>query len=129
MEVRRFEKIDSLNRFLVEAAKQGNNIKNITVSPHDSVVFYVFYEQRETERDVMISKIIDIRNSLVREEHTLENLMRSLKKEKMYWQSSDSHMSKRISDYLSWIEEQLNYSAISIDIMMRETKELLMRRY
>ena len=76
-----------------------------------------------------MSKIIDFRNFLVREEMAFETLIRSVKKEKLYWESCDHSISKRIIDYFTWLEGQLAMSAIAVNEMMRETKKLLMRRH
>jgi len=127
MKVKRFERIESLSRFL-EREEQGEiSVKKVTVVPHVSDVFYVFYN--EGKNYDITSKIIDFRNFLVREEKTLDDLIRSIEQERMHWQSVDSSSSKRISDYLSWLKDQLTMSAVAVNEMMRETKKLLMRRY
>ena len=127
MKVKRFERIESLSKFL-EREEQGEiSVKKVTVVPHVSDVFYVFYN--EGKNYDITSKIIDFRNFLVREEKTLDDLIRSIEKERMHWQSVDSSSSKRISDYLSWLKDQLTMSAVAVNEMMRETKELIMRRY
>jgi len=127
MKVKRFERIESLSKFL-EREEQGEiSVKKVTVVPHVSDVFYVFYN--EGKNYDITSKIIDFRNFLVREEKTLDDLIRSIEQERMHWQSVDSSSSKRISDYLSWLKDQLTMSAVAVNEMMRETKKLLMRRY
>ena len=126
MKVKRFERIESLSKFL-EREEQGEiSVKKVTVVPHVSDVFYVFYN--EGKNYDITSKIIDFRNFLIREERTLDDLIRSIEKERTYWQSNNPS-SEGISDYLSWLKDQLTMSAVAVNEMMRETKELLMRRY
>jgi len=127
MKVKRFEKIDSLSKFLGKEESGEISVKKVTVVPHFSDVFYVFYNEGKNY-DIM-SKIIDFRNFLVREEKTLDNIIRSIDQERMYWQSVGSPTSKGISGYLSWLKDQLTMSAVAVNEMMRETKKLLMRRY
>ncbi len=127
MEVEKVENIESLKKFLEKIEKKGKNIRGITAVPRNLASFYVFFS--DEERENMRSKIIDFRNFLVREEMAFDTLIRSVKKEKLYWQSYSDSTSKRVLDYLSWLEEQLSFSAIAINEMMRETKEILMRRY
>jgi len=127
MKVRRFESIESLSKFLGKEESGEISVKKVTVVPHISDVFYVFYNEGQNYN--ITSKIIDFRNFLVREEKTLDDLIRSIEKERMHWQSVDSSSSKRISDYLSWLKDQLTMSAVAVNEMMRETKELIMRRY
>ena len=127
MKVRRFESIESLNKFLGKEESGEISVKEVIVVSHISDVFYVFYNEGKNFN--ITSKIIDFRNFLVREEKTLDDIIRSIEKERMYWQSVDSLSSKGISDYLSWLKDQLTMSAVAVNEMMRETKELLMRRY
>ena len=127
MKVRRFESIESLSKFLGKEESGEISVKKVTVVSHISDVFYVFYN--EGKNYDITSKIIDFRNFLVREEKTLDDLIRSIEQERMHWQSVDSSSSKRISDYLSWLKDQLTMSAVAVNEMMRETKKLLMRRY
>ena len=127
MKVRRFESIESLSKFLGKEETGEISVKKVTVVPHTSDVFYVFYN--EGQNYDITSKIIDFRNFLVREEKTLDDIIRSIEKERMYWQTVDSPSSKGISDYLSWLKDQLTMSAVAVNEMMRETKKLLMRRY
>ena len=127
MKVKRFERIESLSKFLEREERGEISLKRVTVVPHTSDVFYVFYN--EGKNYDITSKIIDFRNFLVREEKTLDDIIRSIEKERMYWQTVDSPSSKGISDYLSWLKDQLTMSAVAVNEMMRETKELLMRRY
>jgi len=128
MKVRRFERIESLNKFLEKEERGEISLKRVTVVPHTPDVFYVFYDE-DKNYEGTISKIIDFRNFLVREEKTLDDIIRSIEQERMYWQTVDSPSSKGISDYLSWIKDQLVMSAVAVNEMMKETKELLMRRY
>jgi len=128
MKVRRFEGIESLSKFLGKEESGEILVKKVTVIPHIPDIFYVFYDEDKSGEDIM-SKIIDFRNFLVREEMAFETLIRSVKKEKLYWESCDHSISKRIIDYFTWLEGQLAMSAIAVNEMMRETKELLMRRY
>jgi len=127
MKVKRFERIESLSKFLEREEREEISVKNVSVVPHISDVFYVFYN--EGKNYDITSKIIDFRNFLVREEKTLNDIIRSIEQERMYWQSVDSPTSKGISGYLSWLKDQLTMSAVAVNEMMRETKELLMRRY
>ncbi len=127
MDVEKIENIESLKKFLKKIEKEGKNIRGITAVPRNLASFYVFFS--DEERENMRSKIIDFRNFLVREEMAFDSLIRSVKKEKLYWQSYSDSTSKRALDYLSWLEEQLSFSAIAINEMMRETKKMLMRRY
>jgi len=127
MKVKRFERIESLSKFLEREEREEISVKNVSVAPHISDVFYVFYN--EGKNYDITSKIIDFRNFLVREEKTLNDIIRSIEQERMYWQSVDSPTSKGISGYLSWLKDQLTMSAVAVNEMMRETKELLMRRY
>jgi len=127
MKVRRFENIESLSKFLGKEESGEISVKKVTVVSHISDVFYVFYN--EGKNYDITSRIIDFRNFLVREEKTLDDLIRSIEKERIYWQTVDSLSSKRASDYLSWLKDQLTMSAVAVDEMMRETKKLLMRRY
>ena len=127
MKVRRFESIESLSKFL-EKEEQGEiSVKKVSVVPRTPDVFYVFYN--EGQNYDIASKIIDFRNFLIREEKTLDDTIRSIEQERMYWQTVDSPSSKGISDYLSWLKDQLTMSAIAVNEMMRETKKLLMRKY
>jgi len=128
MKVRRFERIESLNKFLEKEERGEISLKRVTVVSHTPDVFYVFYDE-DKNYEGTISKIIDFRNFLVREEKTLDDIIRSIEQERMYWQTVDSPSSKGISDYLSWIKDQLVMSAVAVNEMMKETKELLMRRY
>ena len=127
MKVRRFESIESLSKFLGKEESGEISVKKVTVVPHISDVFYVFYN--EGKNYDITSKIIDFRNFLIREEKTLDDIIRSIEQERMYWQTVDSPSSKGISDYLSWLKDQLTMSAIAVNEMMRETKKLLMRKY
>jgi len=128
MKVKRFERIESLNKFL-EKEEQGEiSVKRITVVPHTLDIFYVFYDEGKSY-ECITSKIIDFRNFLVREEKIFDDMIRSVEKENMYWESCSSPLSKRVLDYLLWLKEQLTMSAIAVNEMMRETKEILMRRY
>ena len=127
MKVKRFERIESLSKFL-EREEQGEiSVKKVSVVSHISDVFYVFYNEGKNY-DIM-SKIIDFRNFLVREEMNLDTLLRSIEKEKLYLESFDNSMAKRVIEYLTWLGEQLTMSAVAVNEMMRETKKLLMRRY
>ena len=126
MKVRRFENIESLSKFLGKEESGEISVKKAVMS-HISDVFYVFYN--EGKNYDITSKIIDFRNFLVREEKTLDDIIRSIEQERMYWQSVDSPTSKGISGYLSWLKDQLTMSAVAVNEMMRETKILLMRRY
>ena len=127
MKVKRFEKIDSLSKFLGKEESGEISVKKVTVVPHFSDVFYVFYNEGKNY-DIM-SKIIDFRNFLVREEMKLDTLLRSIEKEKLYLESFDNSIAKRVIEYLTWLGEQLTMSAVAVNEMMRETKKLLMRRY
>jgi len=127
MKVRRFENIESLSKFLGKEESGEISVKKVTVVPHASDVFYVFYN--EGKNYDITSRIIDFRNFLVREEKTLDDVIRSIEQERIYWQTVDSLSSKRASDYLSWLKDQLTMSAVAVNEMMRETKKLLMRRY
>mgnify|MGYP000005724132 CR=1 FL=1 len=101
MKVKRFERIESLSKFL-EREEQGEiSVKKVSVVSHISDVFYVFYNE-DKNYDIR-SKIIDFRNFLVREEKTLDDVIRSIEQERIYWQTVDSPSSKRVSDYLSWL--------------------------
>ena len=128
MKVRRFENIESLSKFLGKEESGEISVKKVTVIPHIPDIFYVFYDEDKSGEDIM-SKIIDFRNFLVREEKTLDDVIRSIEQERIYWQTVDSLSSKRASDYLSWLKDQLTMSAVAVNEMMRETKKLLMRRY
>jgi len=126
MKVKRFERIESLSKFL-EKEEQGEiSIKKVLVVPRTLDVFYVFYNEGKNY-DIM-SKIIDFRNFLIREEKTLDDLIRSIEKERTYWQSNNPS-SEGVSVYLSWLKDQLTMSAVAVHEMMRVTKELLMRKY
>ena len=126
MKVKRFERIESLSKFL-EKEEQGEiSIKKVLVVPRTLDVFYVFYNEGKNY-DIM-SKIIDFRNFLIREEKTLDDLIRSIEKERTYWQSNNPS-SEGVSVYLSWLKDQLTMSAVAVNEMMRVTKELLMRKY
>ena len=103
------------------------SVKKVTVVSHISDVFYVFYN--EGKNYDITSKIIDFRNFLVREEMNLDTLLRSIEKEKLYLESFDNSIAKRVIEYLTWLGEQLTMSAVAVNEMMRETKKLLMRRY
>ena len=127
MKVRRFESIESLSKFLGKEESGEISVKKVTVVSHISDVFYVFYN--EGQNYDITSKIIDFRNFLVREEKTLDDIIRSIEQERMYWQTVDSPSTKKVSDYLSWLKDQLIMSAVAVNEMMRETKKLLMRRY
>ena len=127
MKVRRFENIESLSKFLGKEESGEISVKKVTVVPHTSDVFYVFYN--EGKNYDITSKIIDFRNFLVREEMNLDTLLRSIEKEKLYLESFDNSMAKRVIEYLTWLGEQLTMSAVAVNEMMRETKKLLMRRY
>jgi len=127
MKVRRFENIESLSKFLGKEESGEISVKKVTVVSHISDVFYVFYN--EGKNYDITSKIIDFRNFLVREEMNLDTLLRSIEKEKLYLESFDNSMAKRVIEYLTWLGEQLTMSAVAVNEMMRETKKLLMRRY
>ena len=127
MKVRRFENIESLSKFLGKEESGEISVKKVTVVPHTSDVFYVFYN--EGKNYDITSKIIDFRNFLVREEMNLDTLLRSIEKEKLYLESFDNSIAKRVIEYLTWLGEQLTMSAVAVNEMMRETKKLLMRRY
>ena len=128
MKVKRFERIESLNKFL-EKEEQGEiSVKRVTVVPHTPDIFYVFYDEGKSY-EYITSKIIDFRNFLVREEKIFDDMIRSVEKENIYWESCSSPLSKRVLDYLLWLKEQLTMSAIAVNEMMRETKEILMRRH
>ncbi len=126
MKVRRFESIESLSKFLGKEESGEISVKKVTVVPHISGVFYVFYN--EGKNYDITSRITDFRNFLVREEKTLDDLIRSIEKERIYWQSNNPS-SEGVSDYLSWLKDQLTMSAVAVNEMMRETKKMLMRRY
>ena len=128
MKVRRFEGIESLSKFLGKEESGEILVKKVTVIPHIPDIFYVFYDEDKSGEDIM-SKIIDFRNFLVREEMAFETLIRSVKKEKLYWENCDYSISKRIIDYFTWLEGQLAMSAIAVNEMMRETKKMLVRRH
>jgi len=124
MKVKRFERIESLNKFL-EKEEQGEiSVKRVTVVPHTPDIFYVFYDEGKSY-ECITSKIIDFRNFLVREEETLDDIIRSIEQEKMYWQTVDGPSSKRVLDYLSWLKDQLIMSAVAVNEMMRETKRII----
>ena len=127
MKVRRFESIESLSKFLGKEESGEISVKKVTVVSHISDVFYVFYN--EGQNYDITSKIIDFRNFLIREEKTLDDLIRSIEKEKLYLESFDNSIAKRVIEYLTWLGEQLTMSAVAVNEMMRETKKLLMRRY
>jgi len=127
MKVRRFENIESLSKFLGKEESGEISVKKVTVVSHISDVFYVFYN--EGKNYDITSKIIDFRNFLVREEMNLDTLLRSIEKEKLYLESFDNSIAKRVIEYLTWLGEQLTMSAVAVNEMMRETKKLLMRRY
>jgi len=127
MKVKRFERIESLSKFLEREERGEILLKQVIVVPHTSDVFYVFYN--EGKNYDITSKIIDFRNFLVREEKIFDDMIRSVEKENIYWESCSSPLSKRVLDYLLWLKEQLTMSAIAVNEMMRETKEILMRRY
>ena len=127
MKVRRFENIESLSKFLEKEESGEISVKKVTVVPYTSDVFYVFYN--EGKNYDITSKIIDFRNFLVREEMNLDTLLRSIEKEKLYLESFDNSIAKRVIEYLTWLGEQLTMSAVAVNEMMRETKKLLMRRY
>ena len=127
MKVRRFESIESLSKFLGKEESGEISVKKVTVMSHISDVFYVFYN--EGKNYDITSRIIDFRNFLVREEMNLDTLLRSIEKEKLYLESFDNSIAKRVIEYLTWLEEQLTMSAVAVNEMMRETKKLLMRRY
>ena len=128
MKLKKVNGIYHLNTTLEEIEKRGKDIKAITVMPRDADAFYIFYDD-EIEKNYLRSKIIDFRNFLVREEKTFSDIIRSIEQERTYWQNYDSPASKRALDYLSWLKDQLIMSAIAVNEMMRETKEILMRRY
>jgi len=127
MKVRRFENIESLSKFLGKEESGEISVKKVTVMSHISDVFYVFYN--EGKNYDITSRIIDFRNFLVREEMNLDTLLRSIEKEKLYLESFDNSIAKRVIEYLTWLGEQLTMSAVAVNEMMRETKKLLMRRY
>ena len=127
MKVRRFENIESLSKFLGKEESGEISVKKVTVVSHISDVFYVFYN--EGKNYDITSRIIDFRNFLVREEMNLDTLLRSIEKEKLYLESFDNSIAKRVIEYLTWLGEQLTMSAVAVNEMMRETKKLLMRRY
>ena len=127
MKVRRFENIESLSKFLGKEESGEISVKKVTVVSHISDVFYVFYN--EGKNYDITSKIIDFRNFLVREEMNLDTLLRSIEKEKLYLESFDNSIAKRVIEYLTWLGEQLTMSAVAVNEMMRDTKKLLMRRY
>ena len=120
MKVRRFESIESLSKFLGKEESGEISVKKVTVVPHTSDVFYVFYN--EGQNYDIASKIIDFRNFLIREEKTLNDIIRSIEQERMYRQSVDSPTSKGISGYLSWLKDQLTMSAVAVNEMMREVE-------
>ena len=127
MKIKRFEKIESLSKFLEKEELGEISVKRVTVVSHAPDIFYVFYDEDKSDEDIT-SKIIDFRNFLVREEKTLDDIIRSVEKERNYWQSN-SPSSEGVSKYLSWLKDQLTVSAIAVNEMMRETKEILMRRH
>ena len=119
MKVRRFESIESLSKFLGKEESGEISVKKVTVVPHTSDVFYVFYN--EGQNCDIASKIIDFRNFLVREGKTLDDLIRSIEKERIYWQRNNSS-SEGVLDYLSWLKDQLTMSAVAVNEMMREVE-------
>ena len=125
MKLKKVNGIQQLNSTLEAIEKEGENIKAITVMPRDADAFYIFYDE---EKDNLKNKIIDFRNFLVREEMILSDIIESVEKERIYWQNYDNLASKRALDYLSWLKDQLTMSAIAVNEMMRETKEILMMR-
>jgi len=133
MKIKRFERIDSVNAFLKREEDKEIIVKRISIVPHNPDIFYVFYEDRENllkmEEGSLRNKITDFRNFLVRGERTLSDIIRSVEQERTYWQNCDNPASKRALDYLSWLKDQLTMSAIAVNEMMRETKEILMRGY
>jgi len=128
MKVRRFEGIESLSNFLGKEESREISVKKVTVVPHTPDIFYVFYDEDKNGEDIT-SKIIDFRNFLIREEMNLDTLLRSIEKEKLYLESFDNSIAKRVIDYLTWLREQLTMSAVVVNEMMRETKKMLMRRH
>jgi len=48
MKVRRFESIESLSKFLGKEESGEISVKKVTVVPHTSDVFYVFYNEGKT---------------------------------------------------------------------------------
>jgi len=124
MKLKKVNGIYQLNSTLEAIEKEGKNIKAITVMPRDADAFYIFYDE---EKNNLKNKIIDFRNFLVREEMTLSDIIESVEKERIYWQNYENPASKRALDYLSWLKDQLTMSAIAVNEMMRETKEILMR--
>jgi len=119
MKVRRFESIESLSKFL-EKEEQGEiSVKKVSVVPRTPDVFYVFYN--EGQNYDIASKIIDFRNFLVREGKILDDLIRSIEKERIYWQRNNPP-SEGVLDYLSWLKDQLTMSAVAVNEMMREVE-------
>ena len=128
MKVKRFERIESLSKFLERETEGEISVKRVTIVPHTPEIFYVFYDEGKNCEQIT-SKIIDFRNFLVREEKTLDDIIRGIEQERIYWQTADNPSSKRVLDYLSYLKDQLAMSAVAVNEMMREAKELLMRRY
>jgi len=123
MKVRRFESIELLNKFLGKEESGEISVKKVTVVSHISDVFYVFYN--EDKNYDIAGKIIDFRNFLVREEKTLDDIIQSIEKERIYWQTIDSPSSKIVLDYLSCLKDQLTISAVAVNEMMREMKKII----